>query len=125
MNQEEKSTLENKSLVIQNQFDSVEFSLIKEEEDSYRVIYSYVKSNNDTKKVEQYCTIFTGITGTSIPECAVKINELILLNLFYTTVISIGVLFDKELNYISDIDWNDSLMIGLELNNDEQKRVLH
>lgn len=107
MNNQNEETV-SKSLLITDQFDTVEFSVL-ESNGLYRVFYSFVKQNTEEKKVDQYCTIFTNIICSTLYECAERINILIENNLFSTPVIGVGVLFNSKMEPVEELNWNNIL----------------
>lgn len=107
MNNQNEETV-SKSLLITDQFDTVEFSVL-ESNGLYRVFYSFVKQNTEEKKVDQYCTIFTNIFCSTLYECAERINILIENNLFSTPVIGVGVLFNSKMEPVEELNWNNIL----------------
>lgn len=121
MSQEENQT-ESKNLIVFRQYDHVEMSLIKEDENSFRLLYSYVKQDKEAQVVTDYCTIITNIVCSNIADCVVKMDELINLGIFHCTIYSQGVMFDKNLDALGTMDWTEFL--GFEINQ-QDKITIH
>ena len=103
--QKESLDLFKSAPIISSQFDYVEFSLVKRL-NLYTVVYSYIKSNHETQKIEASCMIETGMTGFTYEECATLINKLLQINFFKVPVIALGLILNSDMTQIGEINWN-------------------
>lgn len=99
--------------LISNQFDYIEFSLVRKS-NAFIIVYTYIKPNHQTKQIDASCMVETGMVGSSYEECANLINKILSLGFFKTPVSAIGMLLDENLKQLAEINWNTIQKVDMD-----------